>query len=123
MVRRWVKDQDAKLDKHLAGEGVAKAAPTPPSDPLDAALDRLSRKLADGSWSLHPAVSIECRMDADCDRVEALVYDGIRLELKQAFELGLVALDGRVDHLKLQAIAHRFHGRDPRMTPARRLRL
>jgi hypothetical protein len=105
-------------------EVVAKAAATPtPSTPLDAMLDQLSRNLADGSWSLHPAVTIERRMDEDCDRVSALVYDGLRMTLREAWDLSLISGDGRWEHLRAQAIAHAVHCRDSRYAPARRLRL
>jgi hypothetical protein len=114
---------EVKLDSHIKGAAkAAPEAPTPPRSPFDEALDQLSRNLANCSWFLHPAVSLERRMDEDCDRIESLTYDGVRLSLREAVELGLVTLDGRTNHFKWQAIAHAVNGRDERTTPARRLR-
>jgi hypothetical protein len=61
-------------------------------------------------------------MDPDADRVAALVYDGLRMTLKEAWDLNLISMDGRWDHLRAARIAHAVAGRDPRYALARKVR-
>jgi hypothetical protein len=112
--------------KEAASAASTSTTPLPPKPPinasLDPALDHLSLMLGSGEWSLHPSISIERRMFEDGDRAVALTYAGLRMTIREAWDLNLLAADGRFDHLKAQAISHAVLGRDPRTIPARRLR-
>jgi hypothetical protein len=94
---------ERKADQ-LAREA-AKAAPTPPKSPLDEALDHLALKLGDGSWLLPTAFTIHRELDLDGDeRAIAVSCNGVKWTLREAYDLGLISLDGRASQDRLAII-------------------
>jgi hypothetical protein len=117
---------EAKLDSHL--KGAAKAAPNaptplPPKSPVEAALERLAQNLGDDTWSLPACCTINRTMGEEQMLATGFTVDGVFFPLKLAYEIGIMALDGRIDYYRLGPLIHELKGRDPRAQPARRPRL
>jgi hypothetical protein len=125
MVRQWVHDQDKKLDKHMkeVGSNAPSTTPTPPKSPVDSALQNLARNLGDGSWTLPAFATINRTMDDEGEIATGFTAEGFYFPLKLAFDLNIVALDGRVDYYRLGPILHALKGGSPLTQPARRPRL
>jgi hypothetical protein len=121
-----LRDMERKLDTFHRG-GVAQAAPTttplPSRSPEEEALQNLARNLGDGSWTLPAICTINRTVDDEGELATGFTVDGVYFPLKLAFDLNIVALDGRVDVYKLGPILHTLKGGSPLTQPARRPRL
>jgi hypothetical protein len=113
---------EAKLDAHLGKEVPASAGTSTPT-PVDAALERLARNLGDDTWTLPACCVINRGMDDEGMFATGFTVDGVYFPLKLAFELNIVALDGRIDYYRLGPILHALKGGSPFTQPARRPRL
>jgi hypothetical protein len=116
---------EEKLDAYIEGKGAAAAAPnpTPSRSPLDEALQNLARNLGDGSWTLPAICTINRTMDDEGEIATGFTVEGSYFDLKLAYDLNIVALDGRVDVYRLGPILHTLKGGGPLTQPARRPRL
>jgi hypothetical protein len=116
---------EEKLDAYIEGKGAAAAAPnpTPSRSPLDEALQNLARNLGDGSWTLPAICTINRTMDDEGEIATGFTVEGFFFPLKLAYDLNIVALDGRVDVYRLGPILHTLKGGSPLTQPARRPQL
>jgi hypothetical protein len=123
-----LRDMERKLDTFHRG-GVAKAASstplpqTPSRSPEEEALQNLARNLGDGSWTLPAFATINRAMDDEGEIATGFTVEGFFFPLKLAYDLNIVALDGRVDVYRLGPILHTLKGGSPLTQPARRPRL
>jgi hypothetical protein len=116
---------EEKLDAYIEWKGAAPAAPnpTPPRSPEEEALQNLARNLGDGSWTLPAICTINRTIDDEGELATGFTVDGVYFPLKLAYDLNIVALDGRVDFYRLGPILHTLKGGSPLTQPARRPRL
>jgi hypothetical protein len=128
MVAQWAREQDKKLEAHMKGEEVAAQAvtsttPLPPKSPVEEALQFLARELGSGNWTLPAFATINRTMDDEGEIATGFTVEGFFFPLKLAYDLNIVALDGRVDVYRLGPILHTLKGGSPLTQPARRPQL
>jgi hypothetical protein len=108
---------EEKLDAYIEGKGAAAAAPnpTPPRSPLDealdASLDHLALKLGSSEWLLPEALTIHRELDLDSgeERAIAVSCNGVKWSLREAYDLGILALDSRVSQDRLAIVVQFAH--------------
>jgi hypothetical protein len=116
-----LRDMERKLDTFHREGAAAQAAPT--TTPFDGPLLHLARELGSGNWTLPAFATINRTMDDEGEIARGFTVEGFYFPLKLAYDLNIVALDGRVDVYRLGPILHTLKGGSPLTQPARRPRL
>ena len=112
-IRERLAAMERKLDRSLTDSalhddvilngGGAKAPPPTPT-PLDAAIDRLARRLGSDEVFLPGACVIERRLEGDDEVAIGFTVQHLHFTIREAFDLGVLTLDGRLNRSRLTTL-------------------
>jgi hypothetical protein len=89
------------LDTAIMEMEVASAPSPTPATPLDAAIDRLARRLGSDEVFLPGACVIERRLEGDDEVAIGFTVQHLHFTIEEAVRLGVLALDGRLNRSRL----------------------
>jgi hypothetical protein len=98
---------ERKLDAVILNGGAQPGgtqAPPPPATPLDATIDRLARRLGSDEALLPGACVIERRLEGDDEVAIGFTVQHLHFTIREAFDLGVLALDGRLNRSRLTTL-------------------
>jgi hypothetical protein len=104
-IRERLAAMERKLDGVILNGGAQPGgAKAPPPTPLDAAIAHLARRLGSDETLLPGACVIERRLEGDDEVAIGFTVQHLHFTIREAFDLGVLALDGRLNRSRLTTL-------------------